>query len=159
MLEREQLIAASYSFANITLAQKTAVLKKLSIDYQKEIDDLFAKNSGIVLGSKYRDFPEVYSLQNDVLNSNDSVDLDRQNLSLDLINRLNSSAMEYNQIRWEGSILVKVFLKNNKQLVFGSSRSLSEQWEDYQLVLNDLTKRGKGYSIIDISSTKISVIN
>jgi len=159
LLEREQLIAAGYSFANITLAQKTAVLKKLSTEYQKEIDDIFAKNSGIVLGSKYRDFPEVYSLQNEELNSNASVDLERQNLSIELINRLNASETEYSQIRWEGSILVKVFLKNNKQLVFGSSRSLSEQWEDYLLVLNDLTKRGKGYSIIDISSTKISVIN
>jgi len=157
--EREQLIATGYSFDVITPQQKTAVLKTLAVEYKSEIDNLFAKNSGSILGSEYRDFPEVYLLQNEELSPNDSIDLERQNLSLELINRLGVSKIEYNQLRWEGSILVKVILMNNKQLIFGTNRPLSEQWEDYLLVQNDLVRRGKGYSVIDISSTKISVIN
>ena len=157
--ERDQLIATGYSFATITQDQKTPVLRTLSVEYQKEIDNFFAKNTGLILGSKYRDLFEVYALQNKELNIDESVDVQRQNLTLELISRLNASNMEYNQIRWEGSILVKVYLKDNKQLVFGSGRSLSEQWDDYLLVSNDLAKRGRGFSSIDISSTKISVIN
>ena len=157
--ERDQLIAAGYSFDVITPQQKTAVLKTLGAEYKSEIDNYFAKNSGAILGSKYRDLPEVFLLQNEELSPNDSIDLERQNLSLELINRLVVSKIEYSQIRWEGSILVKVFLKDNKQLIFGTNRPLSDQWEDYFLVRGDLVRRGKGYSIIDVSSTKISVIN
>jgi len=157
--EREQLIATGYTFDTITLQQKNAVLKALGAEYKSEIDNYFAKNSGAILGSKYHDLPEVYLLQNKELSANDSIDLERQNLSLELINRLGVSKIEYSQIRWEGSILVKVFLKDNKQLIYGTNRPLSDQWEDYFLVLNDLIRRGKGYSVIDVSSTKISVVN
>lgn len=157
--EREQLIAAGYSFDVFTPQQKIVVLKTLAVEYKSEIDNLFAKNSGAILGSEYRDLPEVYLLQNEELSPNDSIDLERQNLSLELINRLGVSKIEYNQLRWEGSILVKVILKDNKQLIFGTNRPLSDQWEDYLLVQNDLVRRGKGYSVIDVSSTKISVIN
>ena len=158
-VERAALIAQGYSFDKITLDQKKAVLKKLAIDYNLQIDELFAKNAGLVLGSKYRDLPKVFFLANSEVKLDDVIDLSRQTLTIELINRLDVSKMEFTQIKWEGEILVKVTLKDNKQLVFSNRRTLSEQWEDYQLVLNDLIRRGKGYSVIDMSSTKISVIN
>jgi hypothetical protein len=157
--EREQFIIAGYSFDKITQEQKNIVLKKLAIEYQKEIEDILAKNQGIVLGSEYRDLPEVYSVQNKEMKEDEMVDFERQTLTLELINKLKANNMEYNQIRWDGSILVRIYLKDTKQLVFGSRRTLTEQWEDYLLIINELAKHSRGYSIIDISSTKISVIN
>lgn len=157
--ERTKLIAEGYSFEKITEDQKRIVLKKLAADYNLQIEEFFAKNSGIVLGSKYRELPEVYVLGNTEVKQDDNINLTKQNLTIELINRLEVSKMEYTQIKWEGEILVKVILKDKKQLVFSNRRSLSEQWEDYQLVLGDLIRRGKGYSVIDLSSTKISVIN
>ena len=157
--EKQKIIQSEFNFNAILQADKIKVLAQLSKVYQKEISDIFAKNAANVLATEYKDLPEVYVLENKEWKFEEEVDKDKQNITLELYNYLIKDNLDYDQIRWEGSIIVKVLLKNDKVLIFGTTRSIAEQWEDYLLVVNDLAKRGKGYSSIDVSSTKISVIN
>lgn len=157
--EREKIIMEQFNFDSISINKKQEILDSLKEQYIAESKSYWDANSSIADLSKYSSYPRVKVLNNDDLELTDKVDLDRLEITLEIINFLNIRQIPINDIIWEGELLVRVEIDNNRILIFGINRKSSIQFEDLLIVFADLSKRGKGFKEIDVSASKVLVVH
>ena len=157
--EKAQILSEQFDILAVPLEDKQRTLSYLQELYLAEAQSFWNVNSKLVDLSKYSSFPRVKVLNNNELQENDQVDLDRLNLTLEISNFMTQRQIPVIDIIWEGELLVKVESLENRQLIFGLSRKSSLQFEDLLLVINDLSRQGKSYTVIDVSATKVLVVH
>jgi hypothetical protein len=157
--EKAQILSEQFDILAVPLEDKQRALSYLQELYLAEAQSFWNVNSKLVDLSKYSSFPRVKVLNNNELQENDQVDLDRLNLTLEISNFMTQRQIPVIDIIWEGELLVKVESLENRQLIFGLSRKSSLQFEDLLLVINDLSRQGKSYTVIDVSATKVLVVH
>lgn len=158
-IEIQNILLEQFKYEIIPLSDKERVVNYLRELYLSEAESFWSANSKLVDLSKYSSFPRVKVLNNNELLKNDEVDLDRLNLTIEVINFTNQKQIPVVDIIWEGELLVKVETLEQRYLIFGLNRKSSIQFEDLLIVLQDLAKRGKSYTVIDVSATKVLVVH
>lgn len=155
--EQKLLIASSFNYEEITADARMKRINKLETEYKAELLAIWEKLNQAVDISVYSTYPRVDAMDTNVYEEDDSIDIERLDISSDLINLFSARKIQINRIIWEGELLIRVITVDNKELVFGSVRKITEQFEDYILVLSQLQKEGRDYCQIDLSATKIAV--
>lgn len=107
--------------------------------------------------SLYPDLITVYVFENKELKIREPVDEKRVSLTSEVLRFLNQRNITITEVNWEGKFLVRFKSDTSRQYVFGTSRILSEQLEDFDILISELSKENKNYSEIDFSSRKVSV--
>lgn len=99
----------------------------------------------------------VFVFENENYTIGESVDAKRVVLTSEVLRFLNQRSITVSRVLWEGKFLAKFVTDTNKQFVFATSRSISEQLEDFQVLTEQFNKENKNYTEIDFSSRKVSV--
>ena len=157
LVEQQALIAAGFKLEAISLNDRQARMKILQKTFQLEFETAWDKNSQAVDTSAYSSYPRVAVLDAQVFKSGEQVDLERLNLTTDIMNLFSGKKLQFTRIIWEGELLVKVEFADKKEIVFGLDRKITDQFEDYLLVVNQLQREGRDYCQIDVSASRIAV--
>jgi len=105
----------------------------------------------------YPSLEKVFAFDNNVYQEGDMVDQDKLQLTREVLKFFSQNNVVVSEVLWEGKFVVKLITEPGKTLVFGTSRNISEQLEDYLVVTRELEKEEKNYNEIDLSSRKVSV--
>lgn len=155
--ELKLLIESAFNFDNVSLIDKKNKLDLLEAEYKQELLTLWMKVNQAVDVSVYSTYPRVDSIDTTVYEEDDLIDITRLNITTDLLNLFSSRKIQTSRMVWEGELLIRVTTADEKELVFSSVRKITEQFEDYIMVMNQLQKEGKEYCQIDLSGIKIAV--
>lgn len=148
----------NFHFNKIPLKEKIETLEKIRNELLDKVTSNFEKFSKEVSETKYKTMQQVLSYGNDTYDLFDFINIDLMGLSLEVVQYFSDpEGLQIKTITWEGPFLLKCEMKNNKALIFGIKRNISEQLEDYSLINNRLKKEGIDYTQIDLSSVKVSV--
>ncbi len=156
--EQQKALSEQFVFDLININEKERVLNSLKDLYISEAKGYWKLNESIVDGTKYKAFPQVKILNNSNYTENEDIDIDRLNLTLEASSFLNKRNVPIEEIYWEGELLVRFESNNGKYIIFGLNRKSSIQFEDLLIIFADLSKRGKDYKLIDVSATKVLVV-
>lgn len=107
--------------------------------------------------SIYPDLKTVFVFENKKYEIREPVDKKRVVLTSEVLRFLTQRNISIVEINWEGKFLVRFKTDTGRQYVFGTSRNLSEQLEDFEILIAEFNKENKNYSEIDFSSRKVSV--
>lgn len=107
--------------------------------------------------SSYPEMEKVFAFDNELYAEGDMVDPDRLQLTREVLKFLVRENTEVSEVLWEGKFVVNFITESGKTLVFGTNRNISEQLEDYRVIISELEKEEKIYNEIDLSSRKVSV--
>ncbi len=155
--EQQADLLKNFDFSLLPLADKQAKLVQLQKTYLTEVDALWDRQNQAVDVSVYSTYPRVNVLESTVLEQRSEVSLDRLILTTDILSLFQSRKVIINKVIWEGSLLIKFSTIDNIFIVFGLNRKVSDQFEDYLLVSNQLKREGKNNCEIDVSAVKIAV--
>jgi hypothetical protein len=156
--EQQADLLKNFDFALIPLGDKQAMLVKLQKQYQAEVAALWEReNQAVDISSVYSSYPRVNVLESSVLQEQATLELDRLDLTSDALNLFLSRKVAITKVVWEGTLLVDFYTVDQKQIIFGQNRNVTEQFEDYLLVLNQLKREGRDYCQVDVSAIKIAV--
>lgn len=155
--EQKLLIASAFNYEEISQNEKINRVKQLEQEYKKELIEIWNKINQAVDVSVYSTYPRVDVIDTMVYDEELTIDINRLNITSDLSNLFSARKIQVSRIVWEGELLIRVITVDDKELVFSSERKITEQFEDYILVKNQLQKEGKDYCQIDLSATKIAV--
>jgi hypothetical protein len=107
--------------------------------------------------SLYPDLKTVYVFENKKYEIREPVDQKRVTLTSEVLRFLSQKNITIVEVNWEGKFIVRFKTDTGRQYVFGTSRNLSEQLEDFEILISEFNKENKNYSEIDFSSRKVSV--
>ncbi len=107
--------------------------------------------------SIYPDLKTVYVFENKEYEIREPVDEKRVSLTSEVLRFLSQKNLTIVEVNWEGKFLVRFKTDTGRQYIFGTNRILSEQLEDFEILLAEFSKENKNYSEIDFSSRKVSV--
>ncbi|HRN85817.1 MAG TPA: FtsQ-type POTRA domain-containing protein [Candidatus Dojkabacteria bacterium] len=107
--------------------------------------------------SVYPDLKTVYVFENKKYEIREPVDENRVTLTSEVLRFLTLKNITIVEVNWEGKFLVRFKTDTGKQYIFGTTRVLSEQLEDFEILLAEFSKENKNYSEFDFSSRKVSV--
>lgn len=151
------VIARDFKYETIDTNARLNRLKQSQSEYQQELLTIWEKINQAVDVSVYSNYPRIDAMDATVYSSAIKIDLERFDLTSDLENLFLARKIQINRVVWEGEMLVRIVTVDNKELIFSTDRKVSEQFEDYLLVFNQLQKEGRSYCQIDLSATKIAV--
>jgi len=154
-IEEEQ--KTNFDFSQVSQDQKFATLdiirgelfdqaKVIIISYLEKFDS-----------SSYPPLEKVFAFDNRIYKEGEFVDQDRLGITRELLKFFSQNDIVVKEIFWEGKFMVRVVMDNDKTIVFGVSRNISEQLDDYLVITRELEKEEKNYHEIDLSSRKVSV--
>lgn len=107
---------------------------------------------------QYPQLESVYSFDNDSLREGNWIDAKKLQLTREVVkffSQKQESAIV--GIFWESKYTVKFDTDEGKTLIFGTSRGVSDQIEDYLDVRRELEIEERNFTEMDLSSRKISV--
>ncbi len=156
--EQKKAVAEQFVFDLINIKEKERVLASLQDLYMSEAKGYWRLNESMADLSKFTAFPKIKILNNEKYEENQEVDIDRLDLTLEGSSFLLKRNIPIEEIYWEGELLVRFESNNGKFIIFGLNRKSSLQFEDLLIVFADLAKRGKDYKLIDVSATKVLVV-
>lgn len=156
-LEEQQILMLQFDYSAVPSADKLALLRQLETQYKEELYAIWAKMEGMIDLSEYASYPRVNAMVSDQLTKDSKVDMERVTLTSELQSFFAARKIVIIKTIWEGELLVRLVDFENKAFVFGLDRKVTEQFEDFLLVLNQLNREGKDYCQVDLSATKISV--
>ena len=161
VVEQEKLPEAERIDFDYTLLDQESKLSTLSIIRSELIEQ-----ARIILTS-YKDkydpllYPQlesVYSFDNNSLKEGDWIDSKKLQLTREVVKFFSQKQeIVIVGIFWESKYTVKIDTDQRKTLIFGTSRGISEQIEDYLTVRKELETEERNFTEMDLSSRKISV--
>lgn len=153
----EQEQKTDFDISQIPQDQKFATLNTIR-------EELFDQAKVIIISylekfdsTAYPSLEKAFAFDNNVYQEGDMVDQDRLQLTREVLKFFSQNNVVVSEVLWEGKFVVKLITEPGKTLVFGTSRNISEQLEDYLVVTRELEKEEKNYNEIDLSSRKVSV--
>jgi cell division septal protein FtsQ len=152
--DQQTAITKSFDFTTIALNDK---LTRLTVLQKQYLSQFYIYWDKIVDTGEYSSYPRVDSFDSQVWKQGDLVNIDRLQLTSDLLNLFANRKINLTRIIWEGELLVRVVTTDNKTLVFGTERDVTQQFEDYLLVVDELEREGHKYCQVDVSTSKIAV--
>ena len=138
----EQKFEMLNTIRNELIDQSLAILQ----NYSKQYD-----------ASAYPDLKVVYVFENKKYEIREPVDEKRVSLTGEVLRFLSQKNITVVEVNWEGKFIVRFKTDTGRQYIFGTSRNLSEQLEDFETLMAEFAKENKNYSEIDFSSRKVSV--
>lgn len=107
---------------------------------------------------QYPQLESVYSFDNNPLKEGNWIDSKKLQLTREVVKFFSQKQeVAIVGIFWESKYTIKFETEDQKTLIFGTSRGVSEQIEDYLAVRRELELEEKNFSEMDLSSRKISV--
>ena len=150
--------ADAFDFEAIPLSEKIIVLEQIKEELTNEIISLLDENNKLTTETRHAGLPRVYVYENRAYEQDTAVDPQKLIISTEVTQFLKSQPdTVIEKITWEGDYLVSFQLLSGKRLIFGVTRDLSEQIEDYLVLRARLHLDGRDFSVIDLSSSNISV--
>ena len=147
-----------FDYSTIPLSRKLEILESLENDLRSRAEENFTLFNEETANSKYASLQRVFVYENIEYKQFDFINKELMLLSLEVSGFFNTpDTPQITQLLWEGDYLANIKLDNGKEIIFGTARNISEQLEDYTIIINELKINGVDYSRIDLSSKKISV--
>lgn len=154
-IEEEQKI--DFDFSQVSQDQKFATLDIIRGELFDQAKVVIISHLEKFDSSSYPPLEKVFAFDNNIYKEGELIDQDRLEITRELLKFFSQSGIVVKEIFWEGKFMVRVVTDNNKTIVLGTSRNISEQLEDYRIITKELEKEEKNYYEIDLSSRKVSV--
>lgn len=148
----------TFDFSTYSLSEKLATLEQIRSELMGKASEIHSRFAQAASRSDYAALPRIYEYSNELYNVNDQVNLSKLELTREARTYFSANqSLIIERITWEGPYLAKFNFTNGKTILFGTNRNISEQIEDYIVINEQLRLNGKDFSIIDLSSKKVSV--
>lgn len=152
--EEEQL---EFDIETVTLDRKFAVLASIQKELFEQAIIIIKSNESNVDFTTLPALSPVYVFNNLPLEKGDSIDLNRLDITKNILAFFLTERASIRETLWEGRYNVKIITEDGKIIVFGTNRNISEQLEDYNIIVEQLNREEKFYTEIDLTSRKVSV--
>lgn len=107
---------------------------------------------------QYPQLESIYSIDNNPLEEGSWIDPKKLQLTREVVKFFSQKQeIAIVGIFWESKYTIKFDTDDQKTLIFGTSRGVSDQIDDYLTVRKELEMEGKNFTEMDLSSRKISV--
>lgn len=155
--ESEEEELEEFDITQVPQEEKFEMLDKMKTELLDQAELIIRSTVESADLTVYPSLDTIYAFDNQLYEETDLVDDDRLKLTSEMLKFSMQRGLEITEIRWEGRYIVKFKTIEDQVIILGTSRNISEQFEDYIIVTEELEKEGKNYHEIDLSSRKVSV--
>lgn len=150
-INEEELTSSSWD--EVALEEKQKLLAEIESEVNAQVQ-AYINNALEIVAEEYKSLPQVIFYEEQSFPSNTSIDLPKVTFSSEVIQKLLED-FEVRRLTWISDYSVTVSLPEGKSLIISRTRDLSDQLEDFRI----LVKRGgfENGNTIDVRVSTLSV--